>query len=284
MRFIKTLSAVLVILVCPCAFCYGQLSFSGVNGEKGYAALRGQYKLDLDNGLVLTPEYGYYRRSDKEEDEAGSTSRYGLQASYDVTDDWTAYALARGVPLALDFQSIEYAAGVRWVPFYKKGMFKAPLLGLQAGQIRYDVYSDALDNPLEHAYSPTETFARAEAETYARKLRLRGIYRKVIKYSSQPPSGVSTNWADVPFMVAVVQGFIKESSALQLAYPTRNITPYASWVRYKYADHRAFATAVSAGIALHFWDMDFSGGVEVFEPKRQANRKTYFSMTVESKF
>ena len=45
-----------------------------------------------------------------------------------------------------------------------------------------------------------------------------------------------------------------------------------------------FATAVSAGIALHFWDMDFSGGVEVFEPKRQANRKTYFSMTVESKF
>ena len=78
--------------------------------------------------------------------------------------------------------------------------------------------------------------------------------------------------------------FVKETTGARISYPTRWITPYASWVRYKYAGKRDFAVAVSGGLALHFWDMDFRGGVEIFEPKREETRKTYFSMSVEAKF
>ena len=63
---LKTAFLSLALLICPCALCYGQLSFSGVNGERGYAALRAYYRLDLDNGFVFTPMYGYYRMTDKE--------------------------------------------------------------------------------------------------------------------------------------------------------------------------------------------------------------------------
>lgn len=283
MRFLN-LIAVLLILVCPCALCYGQLSFSGVNGEKGYAALRGEYKLDLDNGFVLTPNYGYYRRSDKEEDEAGSTSRYGLNVLYETNDQLLLEAFGRWVPITLGFQSVTYGAGVKWLPFYRYGIIKKPSVEIQVGQNRYDVYTDEAGHNLPHKFSLTETFARGAVKARLKKWRLQGVYQKVIKYSSQPEAGVTANWADIPFMVAVIRGFIKEAYGAHISYPTRWITPYASWVRYKYADKRDFAVAVSAGMALHFWEMDFTGGVEVFEPKRQDNRKTFFSMSVEAKF
>ncbi len=278
------LFAVLLILVCPCALCYGQLSFSGVNGEKGYAALRGEYKLDLDNGFILTPDYGYYRRSDKEEDEAGSTSRYGLTVLYELNDEMALTATGRWVPIMLGFQSVSYEAGLNWKPFYRYGIIKEPLLFLSAGQTRYDVYSNWLGRSLPAKFATTETFAHGSAAGWAGPFELQAVYQKVIKYSSQPPSGVTANWADIPFMVAVIQGFVKETTGARISYPTRWITPYASWVRYKYAGKRDFAVAVSGGLALHLWDMDFRGGVEIFEPKREETRKTYFSMSVEAKF
>lgn len=278
------LFAVLLILVCPCALCYGQLSFSGVNGEKGYAALRGEYKLDLDNGFILTPDYGYYRRSDKEEDEAGSTSRYGLTVLYELNDKTAFTATGRWVPITLGFQSVSYQAGFSWKPFYRYGIIKEPVLDFAAGQTRYDVYSDHAGRRLPAKFATVETFAQGAAAGWLGPLQLRAVYQKVIKYSSQPPYGVTANWADIPFMVAVIQGFVKETTGARISYPTRWITPYASWVRYKYAGKRDFAVAVSGGLALHFWDMDFWGGVEIFEPKREETRKTYFSMSVEAKF
>ena len=280
-----SLIAVLLILVCPCALCYGQLSFSGVNGEKGYAALRGKYKLDLDNGLIITPDYGYYRRTDKEEDEAGSTSRYGLQVAYETGDSSSLLVYGRWVPTTLGFQSVSYGAGAQWQPFYRYGILKEPALKLRVGQTRYDVYRDALDRPLPGGKaSITETFAHGLLKKKKKNWRLQGVYEKVIKYSSQPAAGMVANWADIPFMVAVIRGFVKESAGAHVSYPTRWITPYASWVRYKYAGARDFAVAVSAGLALHFWDMDFTGGVEIFEPKRADSRRTYFSMSIEAKF
>ena len=90
----RVLSALLnlLLLVCPCALCYGQLRFSSVGGERGYSAMRAAYTADLDNGFTLIPEYGYYRMSDKEIDEAGSTSRYGLEALYELSDSWAVLA------------------------------------------------------------------------------------------------------------------------------------------------------------------------------------------------
>lgn len=281
---VRNLFVVCVLLICPLAFCYGQLSFSGVNGEKGYAALRGEYRWEADNGWVFVPEYGYYRRSDKEEDEAGSTSRYGLLTAYDITDQFTAGARVRWIPQALGFQSAEYSVRGAWRPFYRWGVLKEPELYLSVGQNRYDVYSDAKGVPLARKFSLTETFAHGGASTWVKNLRLQGVYEKVIKYSSQPEAGVTANWADIPFMVAVIRGFVKEAAAVHVSYPTRWLTPYASMARYKYADKKDFAVAVSGGFELHFWDMNFRGGVEIFEPKRQENRRTYFSMSVEMNF
>ena len=54
LRFLLTL----VLLVCPWVYSYGQLHFASVHGERGYAAMRGVGRLDLDNGLILTPSGG----------------------------------------------------------------------------------------------------------------------------------------------------------------------------------------------------------------------------------
>jgi hypothetical protein len=85
-------------------------------------------------------------------------------------------------------------------------------------------------------------------------------------------------------MTAVVQGFLREATALRVSYQTRFITPYASLVRYEYAQASSPATAVNAGLNIRWGETIVSGGVEVFEPRRELNRKTFFSMSVEIEF
>ena len=96
----------LLLLLCPCALCYGQLRFASVGGEKGYSAMRASYTADLDNNWILIPQYGYYRMSDKEIDEAGSTSRYELQVRYELTDTWSALVEAGLQPQAVGYESV----------------------------------------------------------------------------------------------------------------------------------------------------------------------------------
>lgn len=284
MRFAKALFLSICILVCPLAFCHGQLSFYGVNGEKGYAALRGTYTLDLDNGFIITPNYGYYRRSDKEEDEAGSTSRYGLTAEYWLNDDWAVGAGGRYIPLTLGFENTSWFAQGKWLPFYRYGVLKNPVLKLTVGQSYYHIYDDIYSAPLPDRFASTETNASFSAASDAGAFNVQVLYHKVIKYSSRPGKNVSSNWADIPFMTAVVQGFVQEAAAARLAYRTEYLTPYVSWSRYSYAEAGGVASAVSAGVNLHLGEVSLSGGVEVFEPRREANRKTYFSMSADMEF
>lgn len=282
---LKTAILCLFVLICPCALCYGQLSFSGVNGERGYAAFRGAYKLDLDNGFVLTPRYGYYRMSDKEIDEAGSTSRYGLTGSYELSDSWQVLAGGFWQPQAVGYQAVGYQAGLMWEPFYRAWQFKNPVLKATSGQTRYRTYVDKMGRDLaDGSFSQIETAADAEASVEAGSWQLKAAWHKVIKYSSRQPQDVTFSWADIPFMTAVVQGFIKEAAAVRVSYKTELLTPYVSLARYRYAELSDTAAAVSAGIHLHVWEMSLSGGIEVFEPRREANRKTYFSMSADVQF
>ncbi len=282
---LKTAFISLVLLICPCALCYGQLSFSGVNGERGYAAMRGMFKLDLDNGFVFTPQYGYYRMSDKEIDEAGSTSRYGLEGAYELNDDWTVFAEGFWQPQAVGYQAVGYGAGLRWKPFYRWGMLKNPLLTVKAEQTRYRTYVDKMGNDLTGgSFGQIETGASAQVSADAGAWNLKAAWHKVIKYSSRVPQDVTFSWADIPFMTAVVQGFVKEAAAVRVSYRTDFITPYASLARYRYAELSDTAAAVSAGLHVRLWEMTLSGGVEVFEPRRESNRRTYFSMSAEVEF
>lgn len=283
MRFLKVFLLSLLLSCLP-ALCRGQLSFYGVNGEQGYAALRGTYELDLDNGFILTPAYGYYRRSDKDIDEAGSTSRYGLTAEYWWTDVWASSLTGRYVPQTLGFESFSWSAQGKWLPFYRWGVLKNPVLRAAVGQTYYHVYEDVFSNPLDHRFSSTETDVLFSAFSEAGPLDVQVLYQKVIKYSNRPAGNVSAGWADVPFMTAVIQGFVEQASAVYARYRTDFLTPYVSWARYRYANAGEVACAVSAGLKVKWENVTLSGGVEVFEPRRQDNRKTYFSVSADMEF
>lgn len=275
----------LVLLICPCALCYGQLSFSGVNGERGYSAVRGYFLADLDNGFVFVPHYEYYRQTDKEYDESGSISRYKLEGSYELNDDWQLTAAAFWQPTAAGYRAVGYSAGAQWKPFYRWGILKNPLFGVAFGQNRYKTYVDKLGNDLYSSFHQVETFAFVQAETELAAWDLKAAWQKVIQYkNSSFPADVTFGWADIPFMTAVIQGFIKDAAAVRVSYRTSFITPYVSVGRYNYAERSATALSVSAGMRVNWGRTSLSGGVEVFEPRREANRKTYFSMSAEVDF
>jgi hypothetical protein len=111
---------------------------------------------------------------------------------------------------------------------------------------------------------------------------LQGAWQKVLKYSEPVPEYISFSWAEVPYMGAVVQGFIKDAYALRMGYQSEYVSPYAGLVRYQYAHRSKEAFAVLAGLKVQLWGTSFLGGIEVFEPRREENRKTFFSFSVEA--
>ena len=209
----------------------------------------------------------------------------GLEASYELNDAWHALAEGFWQPQAVGYQAVGYAAGIAWEPFYRWSIFKNPLLHGYVGQTRYRTYVDKRGNDLPGgSFGEVETAAYVQAAADAGNFNLKAAWQKVIEYSSKPPANVTFSWANIPFMTAVVQGFVKEAAAVRISYRTEFVTPYASLARYRYNELSDTAAAVSAGLHLHLGEMSLSGGVEVFEPRREANRKTYFSMSAEVEF
>ncbi|MBR2081920.1 MAG: hypothetical protein IJ876_02780 [Elusimicrobiaceae bacterium] len=270
------------ILFCPCALCYGQLRFASVGGEKGYSAMRASYVADLDNGFILTPQYGYYRMSDKEIDEAGSTSRYGLEVRYELFDLVDVLTDLIWQPQAVGYEGVIYRAGLSWEPFYYFYGIKNPVLTMRVGQERLRSYVDHTGKDLPNgAFRQVGTTIITDASFDIKRLHLQGTWHKVIKYSSRVPQDVTFSWAEVPYMTAVLQGYMKDCYAIRLSYPTDFVTPYVSLARYHYDQRRQVASAVSAGLHMKLWDMELTGGIEVFEPRREDNRKTYFSLSMD---
>jgi len=274
----------LVLLICPCALCYGQLSFSSVSGERGYAALRGSYVWNLDNGLTLIPSGGYYRISDSEEDETGATGKIALEAQNDINDDWKWIAGGFYIPRRMGFENMGYYAGVQYNLCYYCGTFKNPYVRMFAGQSFYDLtaYSDGTAYP-GHFHS-TATQAIAEVGSEWGKFFLQGLYDKVIKYNHKPPYNIVSNWTEIPFMTAIVQGYIEDIAAARISYRTRWITPYAVYARYKYITRSRDTLSVAGGVTVHWGKSTLSGGVEIFEQNQQENRKTYFSVAASTEF
>ena len=283
MRFIGGLIN-LVLLICPCALCYGQVSFYSVHGERGYAAMRGSLAQTLDNGITLIPSGGYYRISDKEEDETGTTGKIALDVKYDITDNLTLLAGGYYIPRRLGFELTGYKLGARYdLGYYWRG-FKNPYVHLLAHQGFYDLtaYADGTDYPVH--FHTTATQAEAEIGSEFGKFFFQASYNKVIEYNHTPPADIVSNWTEIPFMTAIVQGFVRDISAARLAYRTRWITPYAVYARYKYMNRSEETISVAGGLAVHWGKTTISGGVEVFEQNQEQNRKTYFSMSASTTF
>ncbi len=271
-----------LLLLCPCALCYGQLRFASVGGKGGYSAMRANYRADLDNGWILIPQYGYYRMSDKEVDQAGSTSRYGLETHYELTDnlEW----LAQGVwqPRAVGYEAVLYNTGVYWEPFYYWEGIKNPFIVAKVGQARSRSYVDATGRDLaDGAFHEVATSLQTALSADVKNWNLQATWQKVIKYNHRVPEQVTFSWAEVPYMTAVLQGYIEDAFGVRFSYQAPLVTPYISAVRYHYYQRKVAATAVSAGLRVKLWDVELLGGVEVFEPRREENRKTYFSLSVE---
>lgn len=282
---LKTAFLSFILLICPCAFCYGQISFLGVNGERGYSAMRAGYVWDLDNNFVVTPSYEFYRPSDDPEvEKTGSTYRYGLKASYDFSDAWRAYVRGLWQPRAVGNKSVTGQGGIVWWPFYRYGILKNPFIDVNIGYSRYEMQLNVWGNALEDEYTQEDIHTHLQAGSDIGPWNLKVAWHKVIQYNHPVEPGIAFSWADIPFMTAVVQGFLRQAAALRASYPTRFITPYAAAVRYQYAQTDRPAVAVSAGLQVKWGDTSLSGGVEVFEPRREETRKTFFSMSVEVDF
>ena len=273
------------LLVCPCAFCYGQLSFLGVNGERGYSAIRTKYVLDLDNDFVFVPSYEFYRQSDEPEvEETGSTYRYGLRALYAFSERWSWYVGGSWQPWAVDNEATRAYAGGVWRPFYRKGVIKEPFLDVRLEHVNRRSRIDTSGNLLAKTYKQDETNIQILTGAKLGLVDLEAAWHKVIQYSNPVRPEVSFSWADIPFMTAVVQGCLRQAAALQVSFPLRFVTPYMSAVRYEYAEVSHPALAVRGGVSIKWENVVFSGGVEVFEPRREENRRTFFSMSVEIDF
>lgn len=282
---LKTACLSFILLICPLALCYGQVSFLGVNGERGYSAARASYLLDLDNNFIFTPTYEFYRQSDEADvEKTGSTYRYGLRGSYDFSDAWRSYAQIFWQPLAVGNRAVSYYVGGVWYPFYRWGMLKDPFLDVRFGQAREQVHINTSGNSLAQVYKQIETSTQVRAGAEVGPWNLKAAWHKVIQYNNRVRPDVSFSWADIPFMTAVVQGFLREAAALRVSYPTYLITPYVEAARYRYASSSRPAAAVGAGLEVKWGDTSIAGGVEIFEPRREESRRTFFSMSVEVDF
>lgn len=279
---LQTALVSLLILLCPCALCYGQLRFASVSGDWGYSAIRASYRADMDNGFILIPKYGYYRMSDDEEtQDTGSTSRYGLEILYELHDSLQALVEGSWQPDALGYEGAAYRTGFSWEPFYYFAGIKEPRLTVKFGQERFVSKVDWGGYDLDSPFKRVATDILTNMEVNVKRFNLQAAWQKVIKYNSPVPRDVTFTWAELPYMTAVLQGYIKDAYAVRISYVTQFITPYASITRFHYDSTSGTSVAVSAGLHIKLWDADFTGGVEVFEPRRDDERETYFSLSLD---
>ena len=280
---IRKVLFLLVLLACPWVYSYGQLHFATVNGERGYAAMRGNFVWNLDNGFILIPSGGYYRISDKEE-ETGATGKIALDVLYEVDDQTTVFAGGSYIPRRMGFQNAGYHMGTKYNLCYHCGPFKNVYSQALFGQTFYDLTAYANGMAYPGHFKSTATLASAEVGSEVGKFFIQAIYHKVIKYNHRPPNELVSNWTEIPFMTAIVQGYVRDIAAAKLSYRTWWITPYAVYSRYQYLAYSNYTVSIAGGISLHWGKSTFSGGVEIFEQNQQENRKTYFSLSASTEF
>ena len=283
MRVVKAV-ILLILLTCPWTLCRGQVSFSSVGGERGYAAMRGHAKLDLDNGFVLLPSVGYYRRSDSDEDQEEASMKVAFSTRYEITDNFSIVGGASYVPRRMGFKSVSYGLGGHYELCYRCLGLKKPFIEGTIGQRRYNIQAYSNGSYRPNAFKTFSTAASMMTGAEWKNFFLQARYDKVIKYSDNPPQGVDSNWTDIPFMTAVVRGFVRDVAAARLSYRTPWVTPYAVYARYKYLDNSDYTVSVAGGVSVRWDRSTISGGVEVFEQNHRASRKTYFSLEASTEF
>ncbi len=283
MRFITALIQ-LVLLICPCALCYGQFGFSSIVGEGGYGAFKGAAHWSLDNGITFVPFVGYYRPNDSEEDEEFAMGKGGLEVRYDAGNATTLFVRGDLIPPQMGFERISYQAGVNYQICYHCGIIKNLYARVGAGQVFYRVtkYVDTAEYP-GGFYTQTPLIV-ASLLTESGPVQIQLEYEKLIKYSQYPAPDLMSSWTDIPLMTTVTQGYVSNVFVSKLSYRTRLISPYVIWGTYKYVVEARHMQTYGAGLSLHWNKVTVSGGIENFESNWEARRKNYFSLSASTEF
>ena len=195
-----------ILILCPFALCYGQISFATVSGKNGYSAMRGSYRWEEDNGLIWIPRFGYFRFFDNA-DFDGSYFRAGLDLSYDLNDDWSLQIGGFLQPPNQGEQAYGYKAGATWQPFYYWNGLKNPFVRGAVFQTRHRIEnhlnSDVAANQM---FKEVETGTEVEVGTDFFKWGFKAQWNKVLKYNNKQGPFVDSAWAEVPFLTAVIKG------------------------------------------------------------------------------
>ena len=214
----------------------------------------------------------------------GAAGKAALDVAYALSDYVTASVGGYYIPRRFGFESQGYRGQLKTFLCYHCGWLKNPYVQIGAEQRFYDItaYADGRSYGGHfHTQAPVVT---AEVGSELGKFFIQARYDKVIKYSHRPPAGIASSWTEIPFMTAIVQGFVRDVAAARVEYRTHWITPYAVYARYKYMEYSDYTVSVAGGLSLHWGRSTFSGGVEIFEQNRERNRKTYFSMSASTTF
>ena len=283
MRFITALVN-LVLLICPCALCYGQVSFSSIVGEGGYGAFKGAARWEMDNGIAFVPFVGYYRPSDSEEDEEFTMGKGGVEVRYDTGNSTAVFLWGDFVPMQIGFERISYQAGMEYQICYHCGVVKNLYMRLGVGQVFYKVtkYVDTAEYPGGfHAQTPLLT---GRLGTELGPMELQFEYEKLIKYSHQPPEDIMASWTDIPLMTTVTQGYVSNVFVGKWSYHTRLVSPYVIWGTYKYVVGGRHKDTYGAGLSLHWNKVTVSGGIENIASNWEDSRQNYFSLSASTEF
>lgn len=266
----KKLILSLVLLTCPIAFSFGQLSVSGVTGNNDYSAVRASYNLSMPlTPLSITPKFAMY-----EQDGMDTMYQYGIGANMHVPfyDLLEVGAEAAYTPKANDYSN--YLWDVHAALNIQNLLFRLlPLDELKAGLGYKTIY---------HTFHATDTDV-TEQDIYMFLYQKNGgldtriTFTKALDFSGDKTG--TPLWLDVPGFTAVYQGYLDYSLSVDAGYTYKFIRPYAGYTFIK-TDNAPSSDDARLGLILSVAMINFNASVEWFNfTQNTADRQTFFSFT-----
>lgn len=266
----KKLLLSLVLLTCPIAFSFGQLSVSGVTGNNDYSAVRASYNLSMPlMPLSITPKFAMY-----EQDGMDTMYQYGIGANMNVPfyDLLEVGADAAYTPKANEYSN--YLWDAHAALNIQNLFFRIlPLDELKAGLGYRTIY---------HTFHATDTDV-TEQDIYMFLYQKTGGFDTKITYTkaldfSQDKTGTPL-WLDIPGFTAVYQGYLDYSLSVDAGYTYKFIRPYAGYTFIK-TDNAPSSDDARLGLILKVMMINFNASVEWFNfTQNTADRQTFFSFT-----
>lgn len=269
----KKLFFLFVLLVCPIAFCFGQLSVSGVAGNNDYSAMRATYDwspLPLVP-LTITPKFNMYGQNGMD-----TMYQYGLGAKaqmpfYDLLEVGVDGAYT---PKANDYSNYYWDA---YAALNIENLFFhiLPLDALKVG-LGYRTIYHSFYFPADYDITEQDIYTFLYAKKGGFDMNIQ--YSKAIDFNNDKNNTVPL-WLDVPGFTAVNQGYLDYALGADLGYTYKIVRPYAGYTYVK-IDNAPSTDDARLGVIVSVLMINFNASVEWFDLSKNAgNRQTFYSLT-----